>query len=59
MEVLINSECTGCGLCESVNSDVFYIQNNKAHVHSANVAGNESDCRIAADQCPVGAIEIM
>lgn len=58
MQVNINKDCTGCGLCESINSDVFRVDS-VAHVNNNNISGNEHDCRIAADQCPVAAIEIM
>ncbi len=57
MNVAINSACTGCGLCESINNDVFHVDS-VAHVNSSMIPGNESDCKIAAEQCPVGAIEI-
>lgn len=58
MKVMINSACTGCGLCESINSDVFHVDN-IAHINSDKISGNEADCRDAAEQCPVGAIKIM
>ena len=57
MQVKINSKCTGCGLCESINSDVFHVDE-IAHVNSSKIAGNEYDCEMAAEQCPVGAIEV-
>lgn len=57
MKVEILESCTGCGLCATINSDVFKV-NAMAHVNSAHIQGNESDCRSAAAQCPVNAIKI-
>lgn len=59
MQVKINRKCTGCGLCQSINSRVFQVDGSMAHVNSNQIKGNENDCRIAATQCPVSAIEIM
>lgn len=58
MIVEIDKSCTGCGLCESINSDVFEV-NEISHVHQNMIAGNEQDCIDAASQCPVGAIKII
>lgn len=57
MIVEINEKCTGCGLCESINHEVFHV-GSVAHVNSEKIKGHEKDCRLAADQCPVNAIEI-
>lgn len=57
MKVEILEGCTGCGLCASINSDVFKI-NGIAHVNNSKIKGNESDCRSAAAQCPADAIKI-
>ncbi len=57
MKVEILDTCTACGLCESLNSDVFKVSD-KAHVNNMNIMGNEKDCYDAAQQCPVGAIKI-
>lgn len=57
MKVDILPSCNGCGICESLNSDVFKV-NGIAHVNSENISGNENDCIAAADQCPVNAIKI-
>lgn len=58
MKVEILPSCNGCGLCESINSDVFKIVSGRAHAHNENVYGNEQDCKAAASQCPVNAIKI-
>lgn len=55
--VEILSKCTACGLCESINSDVFKV-NGIAFVDNNMVTGNEEDCVEAATQCPVGAIRL-
>ena len=57
MIVEILDTCTACGLCESINSEVFKV-NGISHVNQNNVSGNEQDCIDAAAQCPVGAIQI-
>ena len=57
MNVEILDTCTGCGLCESINSDVFKVDD-IAHVNQAMVEENEQDCRNAAAQCPAEAIKI-
>ena len=57
MNVEILDTCTACGLCETINSDVFKVSD-KAHVNHSNIIGNEQDCMDAAAQCPVGAIKI-
>ncbi len=58
MNVSINNDCTGCGLCESINSDVFTVAGGQAKVNGSKVSGNEKDCISAAEDCPVGAIKI-
>lgn len=57
MKVKILPNCNGCGLCESINSDVFKV-NGMACVNDKNIKGNEADCLSAAKQCPVNAIKI-
>lgn len=57
MIVEILDTCTACGLCESINSEVFKV-NGISHVNQNNVSGNEQDCIDAAAQCPVGAIQL-
>ncbi len=57
MQVEILDTCTACGLCESINSDVFKV-NAISHVNNSKILGNEQDCLDAATQCPVGAIKI-
>ena len=47
----------GCGACEAINSDVFFVDV-VAHVNDSSVDGNEQDCIDAALVCPVNAIWI-
>lgn len=57
MKVTIMDNCTGCGACEAINSDVFHVDT-KAHVNERAVNKNEQDCIDAALICPVNAIWI-
>ena len=57
MNVTIMDSCTGCGACESVNSDVFTVDT-KAHVNESAIEDNKQDCIDAALICPVNAIWI-
>lgn len=55
MNVCIMDGCVGCGACEAINSDVFFVDV-VAHVNEGSVEGNEQDCIDAALVCPVNAI---
>lgn len=57
MDVEILPGCISCGACEAINSEVFVI-NELAHVIEENIAGNEDDCKTAAEACPVSVIKI-
>lgn len=51
--------CIGCGLCVSICPTVFTMEGETATVIVEEVtAADEEACRQAADDCPVGAIEI-
>jgi ferredoxin len=43
MKVEIIEGCISCGACESINSEVFHM-NDIAHVNQDKVTGNEEDC---------------
>jgi len=58
MKIEIFSNCICCGVCQSINSEVFEV-NSIAHVNEEFIIGNEDDCRHAAKLCPVNAINIM
>jgi ferredoxin len=47
-------KCIGCGLCESIDSEVFAMKNGKAFVK--NQKGNQAKIKDAIDSCPVQAI---
>ncbi|NLF84206.1 MAG: ferredoxin [Candidatus Gastranaerophilales bacterium] len=57
MRVEIIPGCIACGACVSINSDVFELTDT-IHVHQEYVAGNEDDCRAAAEACPVNVIKV-
>lgn len=57
MDVEILAGCISCGMCESINSEVFTL-NKIAHVNQENIEGNEDDCKLAAEACPVSVIKI-
>ncbi|MDT8718801.1 ferredoxin [Clostridium sp. 19966] len=50
--------CIGCGLCESVCSEVFFMDDDgKAQAVEAEIlASKVSEVQDAASSCPVGAI---
>ena len=58
MKVEILPGCISCGLCESINSEVFTVDDETAHVNQSKIFGHEDDCREAAEQCPVSVIKI-
>lgn len=55
MNVEILPGCICCGMCESINSEVFEL-NFTAHVNEENILGNEDDIYQARDLCPVSVI---
>lgn len=57
MKIEILQGCIGCGVCETINSEVF-ILNTVVHVIKENIIGNEDDCMTAAEICPVSVIKI-
>ena len=60
MRATVNEECIGCGLCEGTAGDVFEIgDEGVAEVVVDEVPEElEDDVQDAADNCPVGAIEL-
>lgn len=60
MKTFIDEElCIGCGLCVQVCPDVFEMKEDKAITKTETLnSEHESDCREAADNCPVTAIKI-
>ncbi len=58
MEIKINEDCIGCGLCQSVCPQVFQMEG----ARSVPVDDSEefrSLAEEAAEACPVAAIEIV
>jgi len=61
MKAKVNPEtCTGCELCTQTCPDVFKMNDNGvAEAISGTVPAElEGDCQVAAEDCPVDAIEI-
>lgn len=59
MEVRVNDECSACGVCEDICTEVFELGDEKAEVKVNPVpAEYEEKCREAAEECPTEAIEI-
>lgn len=58
MKVTITDDCTGCGVCETIAPDVFVVEDEKAVVNAAEIAGNEDEIKEAAAECPDESIKI-
>ena len=60
MNVHVNANCIGCGLCASTCPNVFLITDGgTAGVYSREVPPDlEEQVQAAADTCPVSAIEV-
>jgi len=51
------AKCIGCGLCASICSDVFELdENGKARVKDAAACDKAGCCQQALDNCPAKAI---
>jgi len=54
-----NDACIGCGLCVSLCSDVFKMNDSgKSEVKKNNFVGLESEVKQCAESCPVNAIKV-
>ena len=59
MKVVVNDECTACGICEDTCPEVFEVGDEKAVVKMNPVPEEHQEAtREAAEECPVEAIEI-
>lgn len=59
MKVTIDPCCSGCGLCTSTCPDVFELQDTCVCVIVDEVpAESEEETQLAADECPLEAIQI-
>jgi ferredoxin len=55
-----SSRCTGIGICQAICPEVFRVADGLARVRVDEVrAGDEVRCRLAADYCLAGAIELL
>ena len=52
-----NDECTSCGLCESIEPDIFEVPDQMVVKSNANFNDSIADIKDAADSCPVGVIK--
>ena len=57
MNITINSSCIACGACASICDSVFYVED-IAKVKEENIGEHEDCAKVAAQACPVSAIEI-
>lgn len=59
MKAKINSGCIGCGMCASICTEVFRMnEDNLAEVYSEVTADVEELVKQACDSCPVQVIEV-
>jgi len=49
-------KCIGCGSCASTCSEVFKVEEGKAHVVSGKESAEDECVQKAIDECPVDAI---
>ncbi|MDI6798702.1 MAG: ferredoxin [Candidatus Aenigmarchaeota archaeon] len=57
--VVDEEKCIGCGLCTSLCPNVFEIgDDGKSHVKDLKGC-EKSDCKAAAESCPVRAIKLV
>ena len=55
---IIESDCTGCSLCEQTVPEVFELVDGVATVKGEVPADKEADVKDAAESCPTEAIKI-
>ena len=59
MEVLVNDDCSACGICEDICPEVFVLGDEKAEVKVNPIpAEYHEKVRESAEECPTEAIEV-
>ncbi|MBI5331965.1 MAG: ferredoxin [Candidatus Aenigmarchaeota archaeon] len=60
MKITVDNTCIGCGLCVGICPAVFEMKNGKSVVKAAATDKDfkKSECKEAAEACPVNAIKI-
>lgn len=60
MKAAIDDSCIGCGLCESIASEVFEMgDDGKAHVIKKELSTDDTDAvQEAVDSCPTQSISV-
>lgn len=58
-KVSITEGCIGCGVCVSMEEDIFEMSGDVATVkEGADLGANEATIREAAESCPVNVIKV-
>ncbi len=59
MKAKVNENCIGCGLCNSICTQVFTMTDEGVATASSDISEEqEESVQEAADSCPVDAIEV-
>jgi ferredoxin len=59
MKAIVNEDCIGCGLCESICPEAFHMTDKGVAQGTDEVPAGAEDCATEArDSCPVSAISI-
>ena len=53
----INDSCIGCGVCESIDSEIFKVEDGVAKIIKKLIPEDKEKYDEAKEACPVNAIE--
>ncbi len=59
MKAIITDGCIACGLCEQICPEVFEMKDLAEVKPNADVDAHIDAANDAADQCPVGVIQVL